>query len=122
MAHSSRKNIAANPKMSTSQGDTDEMAKQQAGGDGAVLRVGEWLGWPHASMTGKSEPSAARRGSVNRKGERSTEIGDQIGKQLRDIYEDVLGQPVPDRFIELLNRLERDTISPVASVGAPGER
>jgi hypothetical protein len=33
-------------------------------------------------------------------------IQDQLGKHLRDLYQDVLTQPVPDRFIELLNKLE----------------
>ena len=35
------------------------------------------------------------------------EIRGKIGRQLRDMYEDVLAQGVPDRFVELLNRLER---------------
>jgi hypothetical protein len=34
------------------------------------------------------------------------QIQDQLGKQLRDFYQDVLTEPVPDRFIELLNKLE----------------
>lgn len=30
------------------------------------------------------------------------EIADQIGRHLRSVYNDVLVQPVPDRFLELL--------------------
>jgi hypothetical protein len=40
------------------------------------------------------------------------QIQDHIGRQLRAIYEDLLSQPVPDRFAELLEKLdqkERDT-------------
>jgi hypothetical protein len=48
------------------------------------------------------------------------EIGGQIGAQLRSLYDDVLNQPVPDRFLELLKRLETDTISPPGE--KPGER
>jgi len=35
------------------------------------------------------------------------EIRGKIGRQLREMYDDVLAQGVPDRFVELLNRLER---------------
>jgi hypothetical protein len=49
-------------------------------------------------------------------------IGEEIGDQLRVLYNDVLEQPVPERFLELLNTLESDTISSSASSKAPGER
>ena len=35
------------------------------------------------------------------------EIRGKIGRQLREMYDDVVAQGVPDRFVELLNRLER---------------
>jgi hypothetical protein len=35
------------------------------------------------------------------------EIRGKIGRQLRDMYDDVVSQGVPDRFVELLNRLEK---------------
>jgi hypothetical protein len=35
------------------------------------------------------------------------DIRGKIGRQLRDMYDDVVAQGVPDRFVELLNRLER---------------
>ncbi|MHB2168879.1 NepR family anti-sigma factor [Alsobacter sp. R-9] len=34
-------------------------------------------------------------------------VQDHIGRQLRAIYDDVLSQPVPDRFRELMERLDR---------------
>ncbi len=34
------------------------------------------------------------------------EISDQIGRQLRTVYNDVLSQPVPDRFLDLLKDLD----------------
>ena len=34
------------------------------------------------------------------------EIADQIGVHLRSVYDDVLAQPVPGRFLELLRQLE----------------
>jgi hypothetical protein len=35
------------------------------------------------------------------------DIQAKIGQQLRAMYDDVLNQGVPDRFSELLNRLDR---------------
>jgi hypothetical protein len=34
------------------------------------------------------------------------EIYDLIGQRLRNYYDEVTKQPVPDRFVDLLNRLE----------------
>ena len=34
------------------------------------------------------------------------EISDQIGRQLRSVYNDILVQPVPDRFLDLLKDLD----------------
>ena len=36
-------------------------------------------------------------------------IQNEIGKHLRAIYDPVLNEPVPDRFMELLKELERST-------------
>lgn len=33
-------------------------------------------------------------------------VYDIIGRRLREYYDEVARQPVPDRFLELLNRLE----------------
>jgi Anti-sigma factor NepR len=34
------------------------------------------------------------------------EVADLIGQKLRTFYDDIAKQPVPDRFVELLNQLE----------------
>ena len=39
------------------------------------------------------------------------EIYDLIGQRLRNYYDEVAKQPVPDRFMDLLNRLEAKTAS-----------
>jgi len=52
---------------------------------------------------------------------RTGDIGEQIGRELRGLYDDVVAQPVPDRFLELLNRLETKTISGDTRQKAPGE-
>lgn len=36
-------------------------------------------------------------------------IYDMIGKRLRDYYDEVAAQPVPDRFLDLLKQLDSKT-------------
>jgi hypothetical protein len=36
-------------------------------------------------------------------------IQSEIGKRLRAIYDDVINEPVPNKFMELLEKLERST-------------
>jgi hypothetical protein len=50
---------------------------------------------PESSDQLSSEPSLDRA------------IQERIGDHLRAMYDDLMQQPVPDRFVELLNRLER---------------
>ncbi|MGO9674048.1 MAG: NepR family anti-sigma factor [Methylocella sp.] len=45
--------------------------------------------------------------SRSRKCAGRADVVDQIGLGLRSVYDDVLSQPVPDRFFDLLRRLER---------------
>ncbi len=44
------------------------------------------------------------------------EIQTKIGQQLRAIYDDVVDQGIPDRFVELLRNIEQD------QEADPGER
>jgi hypothetical protein len=53
---------------------------------------------------------------------RQMDYGDAIGKELQNLYDDVVAQPVPDRFLNLLNQLEKNMLSSGLSIGAPGER
>ena len=50
------------------------------------------------------------------------DFGDAIGKELQNLYDDVVAQPVPDRFLSLLNQLEKSALSLDASSRAPRER
>ncbi|MFA6206240.1 NepR family anti-sigma factor [Methylocystis sp. H62] len=47
------------------------------------------------------------------------EFQDSIGKELRNLYDDVAAQPVPDRFLKLLNQLETNVLSSPATSSAP---
>ena len=59
-----------------------------------------------------SDPGSTLHEAVNAAGrfgpgrEVDTEIHSRIGSQLKALYNDVVEQPVPDRFAELLRRLE----------------
>lgn len=46
------------------------------------------------------------------------EVSDQIGRQLRTVYNDILSQPVPDRFMDLLKDLDGLAAAPMAQVAA----
>jgi hypothetical protein len=48
-------------------------------------------------------------------------VGEYIGRELRGLYDDVVAQPVPDRFLSLLNKLESGAIS-AEGAGVRGER
>ena len=58
-------------------------------------------------------PARSRRRSPKHGAAVQIEAQDHIGRQLRAIYDDLLSQPVPDRFLELLRQLD-DTGKPEA--------
>jgi hypothetical protein len=60
--------------------------------------------------SGPGGPCAKKRGS-------QSEIADQIGLHLRSVYDDVLAQPVPGRFLELLRQLESASHSRLSKDG-----
>jgi hypothetical protein len=54
---------------------------------------------PLTPLSGAAEdPTAPARKRPN--------VKDHIGRQLRALYDEVANQPVPDRFMELLDRLD----------------
>lgn len=73
----------------------------------------------HAASDMKEKGSLRKGGSAM--GPRTADIGEQIGRELRGLYDDVVAQPVPDRFLDLLNRLEKKTISSEARSKSPRE-
>lgn len=61
----------------------------------------------------------ARCGAKPVQRRRSVEFQDSIGKELRNLYDDVVAQPVPDRFLKLLNQLETNVLSSSAALDSP---
>lgn len=51
--------------------------------------------------------SGTRRRSPKAGATVQMQVQDHIGRQLRAVYDDLLSQPVPDRFLELLEQLDR---------------
>jgi hypothetical protein len=49
--------------------------------------------------------SRNRRPNASRSAKLSRDVQARLGQQLRAMYDDVVSQGVPDRFTELLNRL-----------------
>ncbi|MGH6864449.1 MAG: NepR family anti-sigma factor [Methylocella sp.] len=65
-------------------------------------------------------PEPARKsigGPCAKKPASKSEIADQIGLHLRSVYDDVLAQPVPRRFLELLRQLETASSSRLSTDG-----
>lgn len=56
--------------------------------------------------TGSRSP-APSDAAGSKKPQLSPEIQGKIGQQLRKIYDDMVNQGVLDRFVELLNRLDK---------------
>ncbi len=57
-----------------------------------------------------TEPPAADRGSQDREtssNRMKPQVQEHIGRQLRAVYDDVLKQPLPDRFRELMEKLDQ---------------
>jgi Anti-sigma factor NepR len=54
-----------------------------------------------------SRSSALSDAADSKKPQLSPEIQGKIGQQLRKIYDDMVNQGVPDRFADLLNRLDK---------------
>jgi len=56
------------------------------------------------------EPTATRQTKNGAKPAKLTrDVQARLGQQLRAMYDDVVNQGVPDRFVELLNRLDSET-------------
>lgn len=49
------------------------------------------------------------RSSADGSGQLDLRVQSEIGKRLRAIYDDVINEPVPNKFMELLEKLERST-------------
>jgi hypothetical protein len=63
---------------------------------------------------------ATKNTATGKQGGLNAEIQSRIGHQLRAMYDDVVRQGVPDRFVELIRRLDVPEGSP--QLGNAGEK
>jgi hypothetical protein len=59
-----------------------------------------------AAVVPLSSSRKPRPKATVRKDGAATNVESHIGKQLKAVYDDVLNQPIPDRFLDLLSQLE----------------
>src|SRR5579884_3947679 len=64
---------------------------------GARMQMKDQKAGPRSSMHSATQGKSARLGR---------DVQSKIGQQLRAIYDDVVSQGVPDRFVDLLSRLD----------------
>lgn len=107
MAYGSRNKLsAAELNRLGSNGDTDDTTGELG------------FGMPRSAGLIQATPSRGETGIIAR---RPNQIGDEIAKQLRDIHNNVLNEPLPNPVLELLKRLETDTKSLVSIPTEPEE-
>jgi hypothetical protein len=71
----------------------------------------------------KDVKSPASKNTTPGKGGLNAEIQSRIGHQLRAMYDDVVRQGVPERFAELIRKLDvREEASQVGSIGGSNEQ
>ena len=63
-------------------------------------------GAPRKKGTSMRADSAGKTGE---RGQIDPRIQNEIGKHLRAVYDDVINEPVPSKFMDLLEQLERST-------------
>lgn len=122
MGNSSRNNVVIERKKSK-KGDEYEAAIASSSrpgrkGTGTAELVGS------RGRAVKAEAPVLRDGAMRGStvGRPSNDIGQQIGRELRGLYAEVVSEPVPERFLELLNRLETGAIPSPSGTKAPAKR
>lgn len=121
MRNSSRNNLVVERKKSENGGEHEAAIASSSRPGSKDTRTAE-LVWSHRRAV-KPETPPLRDGAMRRSamGRPSNDIGEQIGRELRGLYADVVSQPVPDRFLDLLNRLENGAIPSPAGTKAPAK-
>jgi hypothetical protein len=122
MGNSSRNNVVIERKKSENGGKHEAAIANSSRPGSKATGAAESVG-SHRSAV-KVETPALRDGAMRRSamGRPSNDIGEQIGRELRGLYADVVSQPVPDRFLDLLNKLETGAIPSPAGAKAPAKR
>jgi hypothetical protein len=89
---------SGNPAANDGGGHFRELKNRPPTGDNAMNE--------RTRPTGNSTPREGSEKAKPRKGRLGAEIQRKIGHQLRSMYIDVVNEGVPDRFAELIKRLD----------------
>jgi hypothetical protein len=92
------------------------MATSEKGGRGGVDALQHAGGANSRANAATGTPGAEQPRSPSI----SPELADQIGARLRSVYDGVLAQPVPERFMELLRQLESGPATSLAPAKKTG--
>jgi Anti-sigma factor NepR len=65
---------------------------------------------------------ASKNAAPGKQGGLNAEIQSRIGHQLRAMYDDVVRQGVPERFSELIRKLDTPADSPQVSTGGSNDQ
>jgi hypothetical protein len=120
MGKSSWNTLAADVKNSKNGDDSNKIVSSSASGTDPVVTIDPLRRINSPTKSYNSDVKRGRPPSDVTTPRDSKGVSEHIGKGLRELYSDMLAQPVPDRFVELLNRLEASTISPVTKAKRPG--
>ena len=74
-----------------------------------MVKGGEGSGGAPGSKGNRMRTDAQGLGSDRAGARVDPRVQTEIGKHLRAIYDDVINEPVPSKFMELLEKLERST-------------
>jgi len=83
-----------------------EVSGRRDAGDSAALRPSSS---PPSSSPPSSSPPAAQGGEPPRR-RGDVPVDQHISRQLREIYDEVVNEPIPTRFVKLLEELERKQV------------
>ena len=73
-------------------------------------------------MMKEVKSQATQPGAPRKQGGLNAEIQSRIGHQLRAMYDDVVRQGVPDRFAELIRKLDQPGATGAAQAGGETEK
>ena len=75
------------------------------------------------ALKGEVQPRAENMQVIEGGGAKSgPNVKTYIERQLKSVYDDVLNQPIPDRFLDLLNALDGPEAAGAKNAGASGEK
>ena len=111
-----KKQWAAQPGAVSQPGSRNISSPVEKGTDEAVSHPDKTTG----SVVPLKKGSKGKSKVIVRKETSPANIEVHIGRQLKAIYDDVLNQPIPDRFLDLLSQLEEKKVGKAGDSGDQG--